>query len=223
MSHTKGKAAINPVRANTGGYLRSPIAISSAFALSAEKHVSQSDAVLRKMKPWQKSGRAASGGEGEESEERLLAQRAWTRAGVGAGRLTAKEKSSQQSNAETVYGKNSALEDGEEDEGSSARAPLFGVDHRDQTAMQAAVPRSIRRHQELQHKQRQQRVTEESLSTSGGGMKRSRDDAEEPSDRAEKKVKSAPPAPAPAMNRMQRFDSMREAALFGDKKKKKKK
>lgn len=98
-----------PVKANTGGYLRSPLLISSSFVAAAEKFVdasSKSHSSRAGSSIWRHSRCANAEDEEEEGLDtaRLTGGRQWTRAGVGAGSLMRKEQRAQQDAVEKVYG-----------------------------------------------------------------------------------------------------------------------
>lgn len=147
-----------PVRANTGGFLRSPLEVSSAFAAAAEKHVGgatgrggSSSAIVR---AWQ------SRSDETEDDDSWMEGRRWTRAGVGAASLTVTQKTSQQAAAERVYGGGDFASgggrgvDGEEDGDVVQRETLqvaqshqFGVDRREKETLKTLMPRALRQEQ----------------------------------------------------------------------------
>lgn len=150
------------VRANTGGYLRSPLEISSAFAASAEKHVRQIGPSTSST-TWRPGSRDA----GEDQD--VIPTRVWSRAGVGAGALSVKERKTQQMAAERVYGTHFAA--GDEAEGRSSlqveQQHMFGVDKREQETLRALQPRRLR---EARRRDRndKKRSRQESDSTASG-------------------------------------------------------
>ncbi|KAK7194250.1 hypothetical protein NESM_000339800 [Novymonas esmeraldas] len=146
----------NPVRSHRGGYLRCPFTISANFAELAEKRVREDlvhggsgrgrTAVVDKDAVQSSSSAAAAGQrtdlDGVESD---LGGRPWSRAGVGAVKLTGKEKRMQQEQAELIYGRGSlAAVDDDDSAAAATQENMFAVDARDQAALRHVVPRAVR-------------------------------------------------------------------------------
>lgn len=153
-NHGGGSGAHHlPIRANTGGYLRSPLAISDAFANAAEKHVgnattasSSSSSHNSMLRAWQRRGEEADAAD----DNSWMEGRRWTRAGVGAGLLSVTQKTAQQTAAERVYG-NDFFSTGKDADGRDtlqvAQSHQFGVDRREKETMKSLLPRSLRQEQ----------------------------------------------------------------------------
>jgi hypothetical protein len=153
----------NPVKSHKGGYLRCPFNISAGYAELAEKRVREDLA---------RGGAGARGAAAVADKDGLLSSslssgrqvgvddgtdgnggRPWSRAGVGASKLSGKEKRTQQEQAELIYGRGS-FSNGDGDDATAGtisalgRGPsqehMFAVDSRDQAALQQVVPRAVR-------------------------------------------------------------------------------
>lgn len=237
------QSAAGPLRAHTGGYLRSPFTISGAFAEAAEKYVGGSSTSLQAWKKYSAEGEdgesASSGGEGRQ----------WTRAGVGAGKLSVRDRRAQQSNAERVYSDQAGLFSKEAQEVDSlpsesllqsSQGHMFGVDNRDKETMKKLMTRKIKQERfrrgvsssgvsssVTSEQAKMEKETEEPFRVA----KRSRD--EQLKDERESNFKtvlepiatavpSSSSASTKPVSRMQMLQRMREEALFGRNKKKRK-
>lgn len=98
------KKGSGPVRASTGGYLRSPFAISDSFTTAVEKFVASSSTRSNPSSSFTWRQQGAVDEETDDYEASLAAGRQWMRAGVGAGSLMIKDQKAQQLAAEKVYG-----------------------------------------------------------------------------------------------------------------------
>ncbi|ORC90931.1 uncharacterized protein TM35_000073550 [Trypanosoma theileri] len=98
-----------PVRSHRGGYLRCPFSIQSDLAAMAERHAGSAFHSNNKARAIRRTETAQSNytqrreGEEDDSDDN---GRPWSRAGVGAHTLTAKERRAQQEEAERIYGLN---------------------------------------------------------------------------------------------------------------------
>lgn len=152
----------NPVKSHKGGYLRCPFNISGTYAALAEKRVKEdlargSSARGGGTAVADKDGLLTSASAGSHSDANDGPEgsegRPWSRAGVGAAKLSGKEKRTQQEQAELIYGRGSPA-DGEGEESTShsgggsgngmSQEHMFAVDTRDQSALQQVVPRAVR-------------------------------------------------------------------------------
>ncbi|CAJ1031750.1 hypothetical protein Q4I32_005929 [Leishmania shawi] len=147
----------NPVRSHKGGYLRCPFNISPSYAELAEMRVREDLACGgSRTAVADRDGMMASlstgpqvNGDGIDGD---FGSRPWCRAGVGASRLSGKEKRIQQEQAELIYGRGALASDdgigeatGTVSVGSGrSRENMFAVDARDQAALQQVVPRAVR-------------------------------------------------------------------------------
>ncbi|CBZ28818.1 conserved hypothetical protein [Leishmania mexicana MHOM/GT/2001/U1103] len=147
----------NPVRSHKGGYLCCPFNISSSYAALAERRVREDLARGRgRVAVADKDGVTALSSTGSHVDsdgiDSDFAGRPWSRAGVGANRLSAKEKRTQQEQAELIYGHGTlAGDDGfvaatgaASITGDLSQENMFAVDVRDRAALQKVVPRAVR-------------------------------------------------------------------------------
>ncbi|KAG5472359.1 hypothetical protein LSCM1_03758 [Leishmania martiniquensis] len=145
----------NPVRSHKGGYLRCPFNITSSYAELAEKRVHEDlarggrvsavvadkDGVMSSLTGLQVDRDEIDGGSGG---------RPWCRAGVGASRLSGREKRAQQEQAELIYGRGalagyddtSAASGAVSARGELSQEHLFGLHARDRAALQRVIPRA---------------------------------------------------------------------------------
>ncbi|CBZ36161.1 hypothetical protein, conserved [Leishmania donovani] len=151
----------NPVRSHKGGYLRCPFNISSSYAELAERRVRED---LTRGRSSGRSGAAVADKDGvmafsstgpqldSDGIDGDFAGRPWSRAGVGANRLSGKEKRTQQEQAELIYGRGTLAGDDGVVAATGAvsvtsdlsRENMFAVDVRDRAALQKVVPRAVR-------------------------------------------------------------------------------
>jgi hypothetical protein len=89
--HPSAHVALNPVRNNFGGYLRSPFHVATDILGDAKVASGTAKRAVELAGDIQESAAAA-------------AERPWVRAGVGAGRLSVKEKNEQLYEAKQIYG-----------------------------------------------------------------------------------------------------------------------
>eukprot|EP00796_Vickermania_ingenoplastis_P005884 gene5884-4202_t len=196
-----------PVRAKTGGYLRAPFAISSSFAAAAEKHVDQGSATrgatAASLQWRRRAEEMAEDGEGVEA----LPTRQWTRAGVGAGALSVKDRKAQQAAAERVYGEEWFGNDEAAATGDTLQVSqqhMFGVDRREQETMKALMTRRLRQQRQQQHGSRDGEEEEEGSSRAHTSAA-PHDEESNPMKRVRTEAKGTtatggienPPAPAP--------------------------
>ncbi|KPA83155.1 hypothetical protein ABB37_02851 [Leptomonas pyrrhocoris] len=165
QNHGSRNAHQTPVKSHKGGYLRCPFNISASYAELAEKRVREDlarggggvrgptavadkDGLLSSSSLSSPTNRRVDGDGGLEGSE----GRPWSRAGVGASKLSSKEKRMQQEQAELIYGRGS-LASGDADDATAGTASLshgpsqenmFAVDSRDQATLQRVVPRGVR-------------------------------------------------------------------------------
>ncbi|KAG5496598.1 hypothetical protein JIQ42_03428 [Leishmania sp. Namibia] len=148
----------NPVRSHKGGYLRCPFNISSSYAELAERRVREDLARGGRGRAAvaDKDGVVVSSSTGppvdRDDSDGDFGGRPWSRAGVGASRLSGKEKRVQQEQAELIYGRG-ALAGGDDISADTGAAPvrsglcqehMFAVHARDQVALQKVMPRAVR-------------------------------------------------------------------------------
>ncbi|KAG5473128.1 hypothetical protein CUR178_03046 [Leishmania enriettii] len=148
----------NPVRSHKGGYLRCPFNISSSYAELAERRVREDLAHVGhgRAAVADKDGVMLSSSAGPQVDRDDIdgdfGGRPWSRAGVGASRLSGKEKRAQQEQAELIYGRG-ALAGDDDMSADSGAAPvrsglcqehMFGVHAHDQVALQKVMPRAVR-------------------------------------------------------------------------------
>lgn len=139
----------NPVRSHKGGYLRCPFNISASYAELAERRVREDLARGGRSTTavTSKDGLSTSSAVSLDGVEGDFEGRPWSRAGVGAKKLTGKEKRMQQEQAELIYGRGSlaGADDSAGTPGAAAsQENMFAVDARDQAALQQVVPRAVR-------------------------------------------------------------------------------
>ncbi|CAG9578330.1 conserved hypothetical protein [Leishmania major strain Friedlin] len=147
----------NPVRSHKGGYLRCPFNISSSYAELAERRVHEDLACGRsRAAVADKDGVKAFPSTGPQVDSDGIdgdfAGRPWSRAGVGANRLSGKEKRTQQEQAEHIYGRGTLAEDDGAVAATGAvsvtsdllQENMFAVDVRERAALQKVVPRAVR-------------------------------------------------------------------------------
>jgi hypothetical protein len=91
QQHPSAHVASNPVRNNFGGYLRSPFHVATDILGDAKVASGTAKRAVELSGDIQESAAAA-------------AERPWVRAGVGAGRLSVKEKNEQLYEAKQIYG-----------------------------------------------------------------------------------------------------------------------
>lgn len=145
-----------PVTSSKGGYLRCPFDISARFSQLAERHVTAGIASAKT---------ASAMREDKDGIEEPLGKeggRPWTRAGVGAGHLSAKEKRLQQEQAEKIYGAESKSLTADE----TSETNHFAVDLREQEALKRVLPRHVR----LDKRRRRDRDDSRSSTEEGGKM-----------------------------------------------------
>ncbi|EAN91050.1 hypothetical protein C3747_41g306 [Trypanosoma cruzi] len=242
-----------PVKSGRGGYLRCPFDIDSAFAAMAELNAAGGALGHKTHRPHAVSGSGA-GNDGENDEDDVC--RPWNRAGVGAKALSAKERRSQQQDAERIYGSMAAC-NVDEITGDASTAPDKGLavalSTWEKTALQRVLPRGVlkRKRQrnnencgeeavdgegcnEVGRQQRQNNVLgrrregeERSLSAGFGDSHRKtggdQNENVHPREfggsyatrKTEEQSRTEKNKP---INRLQRLDAMRNAALFGKKK-----
>ncbi|EKF37904.1 hypothetical protein MOQ_001899 [Trypanosoma cruzi marinkellei] len=241
-----------PVKSGRGGYLRCPFDIDSAFAAMAESNA-VGGAFSHKTHRPHAVRESGAGNDGDDDEDDVC--RPWNRAGVGAKALSAKERRSQQQDAERIYGSLGAC-NVDENTGDASTAPDGGLavalSTWEKTALQRVLPRGVlkRKRQrnnencgeeamdgegcnEVGRRQRQHNVLgrrredeEPSLSAgvgdshrkTGGGQNENVHPREfeglyatKKSEEQSRTEKNKP------INRLQRLDAMRNAALFGKK------
>lgn len=143
-----GRSHQGPIRSNKGGYLRLPFRINPTFAELAESRVAKEamTASTRRGGHYDGGSKLAvqadpdglhrDDGDGDGG-------RPWTRAGVGATKLSNTAKRSQQTQAEVIYGSEAISLKGSADQGREADQ-LFAVDTREKMALQQVVPRRLR-------------------------------------------------------------------------------
>lgn len=183
QNHDNRNAHQNPVKSHRGGYLRCPFNISATYAEMAEKRVrddlargcggsSARGAVAVADKDGLQmsssfSSSAVGAGNGSDDAE-VNEGRPWSRAGVGASKLSGKEKRTQQEQAELIYGRGAMASGGDDATAGTVsleRGPsqenMFAVDKRDQAVLQQAVPRAVRekvKRRKLEEMKRQGRM-----------------------------------------------------------------
>lgn len=128
-----------PITSSKGGYLRCPFDIDGGFAELAARHV-QAGAKTNA------SAASAAAEDDKDGMETGDGTRPWTRAGVGARQLSAKERRAQQEQAEKVYGTGlmTATSTSGEVAANTPQEHLFAVDMREQMALQKVVTRAAR-------------------------------------------------------------------------------
>ncbi|EKG05729.1 hypothetical protein TCSYLVIO_003191 [Trypanosoma cruzi] len=242
-----------PVKSGRGGYLRCPFDIDSAFAAMAELNAAGGALGHKTHRPHAVRGSGA-GNDGDNDEDDVC--RPWNRAGVGAKALSAKERRSQQQDAERIYGSMAGC-NVDENTGDASTAPDKGLavalSTWEKTALQRVLPRGVlkRKRQrnnencgeeavdgegchEVGRQQRQNNVLGrrregEELSLSarvGDSHRKTGGDQHEKvhprefggsyaTRKTEEQSRTEKNKP---INRLQRLDAMRNAALFGKKK-----
>lgn len=201
----------NPVRSSKGGYLRSPFEISTDFSEQAARFVlgGAGTKAFRRAEGEPESAGAA----GEKS-------RKWLRAGVGADRMTQRERQLQMEQSRLAYGDvvGPAGSAGDEASGEhnhhhqQRQAHVVGASMEERQMLKKIAGQPKHKHSRGEKRAREETVTDEPAKAHTAG----------PSEASTATLPSSAPASAPAgpVSKVKRFEQLRLAALYGKKGKK---